>query len=133
MIGAGENYRRYQEEARGIDPDVLDDIGETHADSPEAAEAHADALRQLLGATTTFALFFEQEHPTQAATIRRNAAATRRRRAAAVGPQYGEEEGVGYPGGVPHYMQPHQPLSVDQAVLNHQRITEIKEQLDRAA
>lgn len=46
---AGANFRRWQEEKRGIDPDVLDDLGETHARTPEEQEAHGRAIAELLG------------------------------------------------------------------------------------
>jgi hypothetical protein len=54
-----------------------------------------------------------------------------RRRRSGHGPQRGEEEGVGYPDGEPHYYQPHAPLTEDQAARNASWIRSIREELNR--
>jgi len=45
-----------------------------------------------------------------------------RRRRSGHGPQYGEEEGVGYPGGKPPYYQPYVPMSDEQRETNRRGV-----------
>lgn len=50
----------------------------------------------------------------------------RHRRRSGQGPQYGEEEGVGYENGLPHYYQPWTPLNAEQATRNRRWIERIR-------
>jgi len=45
------------------------------------------------------------------------------------GPQYGEEEGIGYPNGRPPYYQPYEPLSVEQQRINARGLNLVRETL----
>jgi hypothetical protein len=55
----------------------------------------------------------------------------RRRRRSGHGPQYGEEEGVGYPDGKPPYYQPYEPLSDEQQEINRRGAEAAREHLRR--
>jgi hypothetical protein len=55
----------------------------------------------------------------------------RRRRRSGHGPQFGEEEGVGYPGGLPPYYQPYVPLSDEQKAVNLRGVAAAREELQR--
>jgi hypothetical protein len=68
--------------------------------------------------------------PMGAAAVRAATGRPRRRRSG-IGPQRGEEEGVGYPGGVPPYFQPYVPLGDEQAARNSRHIGLIREDLER--
>ena len=46
------------------------------------------------------------------------------------GPQFGEEEGVGYPNGLPPYLQPYVPLSEEQRERNLRNIAAIRQELE---
>jgi hypothetical protein len=58
-------------------------------------------------------------------------ASVRRRPRSGHGPQFGEEEGVGYPNGEPPYYQPYVPLSEAQAERNTRWAGAIRRDLDR--
>lgn len=115
MDKAGLNFRRGSEEARGVDPEVLTDMGETHADSPEQAAAHGRALRALMiGDFATKDVIDEPEVKEPPKPHTPDVRSPRTKRRYTQGPQFGEEEGVGYPDGKPHYYQKRKPLTPEQ-------------------
>lgn len=57
--------------------------------------------------------------------------APRRRRRSGNGPQYGEEEGVGYPNNEPPYFQPYTPLSDEQRAINRRGVEAARDLLGR--
>lgn len=65
-----------------------------------------------------------------AAAVRR-VVEPRRRRRSGHGPQFGEEEGVGYPGGLPPYLQPYVPLSDEQKAINLRGVAAAHEELQK--
>jgi hypothetical protein len=78
---------------------------------------------------------YELYDATKSVAVARSAlkvSSMQRRRRSGHGPQRGEEEGVGYPGGKPHYMQPYAPLMEEQAARNTGWIHMIRHNLSQS-
>lgn len=103
MTEFGADLNRYREEARGVDPEVLDEIGYTH--HPELAEAHRAAILELMG--------YPQSQVETAASHRLKAdSLAPKRRRSGHGPQLGEEA----------LPAPNQDLSAEQMEINRRGV-----------